>query len=219
MENGFHQPVLKEQAVEYLIKSKDGVYIDCTLGGGGHSYSILENISPNAFLIGIDADPEAVEYAKKRLSRFPNKHLRQAFFDQLEIVLREENCYPVDGVLYDLGISSHQVDEESRGFSFQTRGPLDMRFNPQQKLTAAEILNTYPQVELERVIREFGEERHWRAVAGVIVKQREVTPLEMAKDLVEIVRSIVGERFLNKSLARVFQALRGDCVSYAQKRG
>jgi 16S rRNA (cytosine1402-N4)-methyltransferase len=191
MENGFHQPVLKEQAVEYLIKSKDGVYVDCTLGGGGHSYFVLENTSPRAFLIGIDADPEAIEYA-----------------DQLEIILREADRYPVDGVLYDLGISSYQVDEEHRGFSFQAKGPLDMRFNPQQKLTAAEILNTYPQTELERVIRDFGEERHWRAIAREVVKRREVLSLEVAKDLVEIVRSIVGERFLNKSLARVFQSLR-----------
>lgn len=208
MENGFHQPVLKEQAVEYLIKSKDGVYVDCTLGGGGHSYFVLENTSPRAFLIGIDADPEAIEYAKKRLGRFPNKYLRQAFFDQLEIILREADRYPVDGVLYDLGISSYQVDEEHRGFSFQAKGPLDMRFNPQQKLTAAEILNTYPQTELERVIRDFGEERHWRAIAREVVKRREVLSLEVTKDLVEIVRSIVGERFLNKSLARVFQSLR-----------
>lgn len=208
MENGFHQPVLKEQAVEYLIKSKDGVYVDCTLGGGGHSGYILQNTSPDALLVGIDADPDALEYASKRLDRFPNKFLRPAFFDQLEIVLYEAGRYPVDGVLYDLGISSHQVDEDRRGFSFQAEGPLDMRFDRRQTISAASVLNAYSQNDIERIIREYGEERHWRAISREIVKRREIAPFQTTTELSEIVRSIVGERFLNKSLARVFQALR-----------
>lgn len=208
MEKGFHQPALAKLAIEYLVHNQEGVYVDCTLGGGGHGYAILERTSPRAFLIGIDADPEAIEYAAQRLSRFSNKYLQQAFFDQLEVVLHEAGKHPVDGVLYDLGISSFQVDEERRGFSYQSEGPLDMRFDPRQKVSAAVVLNGYSQEDLGRIIREFGEERHWRAIAREISRRRETAEFRTAGDLAAIVRSVVGERFLNKSLARVFQAIR-----------
>jgi len=208
MEKEFHQPALAKPAIEYLVHNQEGVYVDCTLGGGGHSYAILEQTSPRAFLIGIDADPEAIEYAAQRLSRFSNKYLQQAFFDRLEVVLHEAGKYPVDGVLYDLGISSFQVDEERRGFSYQSEGPLDMRFDPRQKITAAIVLNDYSQEEIGRIIREFGEERHWRAIAREIARRRETAEFRSSGDLATIVRSVVGERFLNKSLARVFQAVR-----------
>ncbi|NOX36333.1 MAG: 16S rRNA (cytosine(1402)-N(4))-methyltransferase RsmH [Calditrichaeota bacterium] len=208
MENGFHQPVLAPQVVQYLITRRDGIYVDCTLGGGGHARYLLQALDSGGLLIGLDADAEALAYASQVLKPFPNKILRHAYFDDLEVVLYELEKLPVDGVFYDLGISSFQVDVERRGFSFQVDAPLDMRFNQQQRLTAADVLNTYPQEELERIIREYGEERHWRAIAREIVKKRLVMKLQSTRDLVEIVRSIVGEQFLIKSLARVFQAIR-----------
>ena len=112
------------------------------------------------------------------------------------------------GVFYDLGISSFQVDVERRGFSFQVDAPLDMRFHKHQEITAEDVVNTYPQEELERVIREYGEEKHWRGIARAIVQKRQVMRLRTTFDLVEIVRSVIGEQFLVKSLARVFQAIR-----------
>ncbi|MCB0258276.1 MAG: 16S rRNA (cytosine(1402)-N(4))-methyltransferase RsmH [Calditrichaeota bacterium] len=208
MKDGFHRPVLEEQAVQYLIVHPEGIYVDCTVGGGGHSLAILQSTTPRAFLVGLDADPEAIEHAGQVLAAYPNKLLRQIFYDQLELVLYESGRYPVSGVLYDLGISSHQIDETRRGFSFQGDGPLDMRFDPRQQQGAAEILNGYDRKELERVIREYGEERHWRAIARDIVARRQLQPFHNARDLSEVVRQVVGERFLNKSLARVWQALR-----------
>lgn len=208
MKDGFHRPVLEEQAVQYLVVHPEGIYVDCTVGGGGHSRSILQAVSSRAFLVGLDADPEAIEHAGQILAAYPNKLLRQIFYDQLELVLYESGRYPVNGVLYDLGISSHQIDEVRRGFSFQGAGPLDMRFDPRQQQGAADILNGYEPAELERIIREYGEERHWRAIVREIVARRAVQPLENARDLSDIVRRVVGEHFLNKSLSRVWQALR-----------
>ncbi len=205
---GFHEPVLGGEVVEYLVTDRSGIYVDCTLGGGGHASRILESTNTNAFLIGIDADADALAFASKRLNHFPNKLLRQIYYDQLEIVVYEFGRYPVDGILFDLGISSFQIDVGQRGFSYQNDGPLDMRMDQRQKLTAAQVLNTYSQKDLERIIKEYGEERNWRAIAREIVRGRSIAEITTTQELVRIVRSIVGEHFLSKSLARVFQAIR-----------
>ncbi len=208
MEQGFHQPVLGGEVVKYLVTDPAGVYVDCTVGGGGHAVGILERLSSAGFLVGLDADAEALAFARERLSGFSNFALRQIFYDQLDIVLHELGRVPVTGVLYDLGVSSFQIDVDRRGFSYQSEGPLDMRMDQRQKLTAEQVLNSYSQTDLEKIIREYGEERHWRAIAQEIVRRRSTESLKKTKDLVEIVRTIVGERFLTKSLARVFQAVR-----------
>ena len=208
MNNAYHQPVLAEVAVEYLVTDLNGIYVDCTLGGGGHSRLILQKLSPKGFLIGLDADRDAIENSSVNLREFANKSLRQIFYDQLDIVLHELEKYPVDGFLYDLGLSSFHVDQVKRGFSYQVEAPLDMRFDQMQKLTAADVLNRYELQSLERIIREYGEENHWRPIAAKIVKDRSVANFKTTRDLVEVVRSIVGERKLQKSLARVFQAIR-----------
>ncbi len=205
---GFHEPVLGAEVTEVLIGDRNGIYVDCTLGGGGHSLLILQQLSPAGFLVGLDADQEAIEYANRVLSDFPNKYLRQIYYDQIDVVLYEIDKLPVDGVLFDLGISSWQIDVGSRGFSYQNAGPLDMRMDQRQKVSAATVLNTYPREELERIFREYGEERHWRAIAREVVNFRAKQHLETTDDLVEIVRSVVGTRFLNKSLSRIFQAVR-----------
>lgn len=208
MDNAYHQPVLADVAVGYLVTDLNGVYVDCTLGGGGHAHLILEELSSKGFLIGLDADRDAIESSNKRLKEFNNKYLRQIFYDQMDIVLHELKRYPVDGFLYDLGLSSFHVDQVNRGFSYQVEAPLDMRFDQEQKLTAAEVLNEYELESLERIIREYGEEKYWRPIAARIFKNRAAAKLKTTRDLVEIVRSIVGERKLQKSLARVFQAIR-----------
>lgn len=208
MDNVYHQPVLADVAVGYLVTNSDGIYVDCTLGGGGHSDLILQKLSSKGFLIGLDADRDAIENSNEKLKGYNNKALRQIFFDQLDVVLHELKEYPVDGFFYDLGLSSFHVDRVGRGFSYQVEVPLDMRFDQGQKLTAAEVLNEYELDSLERIIREYGEEKYWRAIAAKIVKNRTAAKLRTTRELVEIVRSVVGERKLQKSLARVFQAIR-----------
>jgi 16S rRNA (cytosine1402-N4)-methyltransferase len=205
---GFHEPVLGAEVVDVLIGDRNGIYVDCTLGGGGHSLLILQQLSPAGFLVGLDADQEAIEYASRVLADFPNKHLRQIYYDQIDVVLYEIDKLPVDGILFDLGISSWQIDVGSRGFSYQNAGPLDMRMDQRQEISAETVLNSYPREELERIFREYGEERHWRAIAREVVNFRAKQKLTTTDDLVGIVRSVVGERFLNKSLSRIFQAVR-----------
>lgn len=208
MEATFHKAVLAEAAVKFLMTNPDGIYVDCTLGGGGHSSLILQQLSPKGFLIGLDADSDAIEDASQKLKGFKNKFVRKIFYDQLDVVLHELGRFPVDGVLYDLGLSSFQVNETSRGFTYQADAFLDMRFDQSQKLSATQVLNTYPLESLQRIIREYGEDLFWKPIAEKIVQQRSIKALQTTNDLVEIVRSVIGEKNLTKSLARVFQAIR-----------
>lgn len=208
MENGFHQPVLLQPSVQYLITRSNGIYVDCTVGGGGHSRAFLEHAGAGAFLVGIDADADALKHASEKLSGFSNFYFSQQYYDQLEIVLYEAQKFPVDGIFYDLGVSSYQLDAPDRGFTFRSEAPLDMRMDVRQQVSAADVVNTYSREELGAVIRNYGEERHWRAITRDIVARRTVAPLETTRQLAEIVKGVVGERHLNKSLARVFQALR-----------
>jgi len=208
MTTKYHQTVMLEEAVRFLIGRKDGIYVDCTLGGGGHSRKILETIGPDGFLIGLDADAEAIGQAESELADFSNKILRRAFFDEIDVVLVEEDKYPVDGVLYDLGLSSRQIDVPGRGFTFQADAPLDMRFDVRQKRTAMDVVNQSDFNQLGRIIREYGEERRWRAITGEILRRRDAGPLRSTGDLAAAVKAVVGERRLTKSLARVFQAIR-----------
>ncbi len=204
----FHLPVMREKVLHFLITRPDGIYVDCTVGGGGHALAILQVLSSKGLLVGLDADAEALAHAERVLADFPNKILRHTFYDNLEAVLHELGLVPVQGVFFDLGISSFQIDVERRGFSFQKEAPLDMRFDQSIGKTAADVVNEYPEEELGRVIREYGEERHWKAIVQEILRKRQIMRIETTTDLVEIVRTVVGESFLNKSLARVFQALR-----------
>ena len=194
--------------MDFLVTVPDGIYVDCTLGGAGHSEKILRKIGKKGKLLCLDADADAVRFAEQRLADFPNKIIKQVFYDQLQVVLWQENLLPVQGVLFDLGISSHQVDRQERGFSFQKEGPLDMRFNTQQKLTAEVVVNEYPPEKLEEILRVYGEEKQWRRISRAIVEARHLERIRTTTRLAEIVRRVVGAKFQNKSLARVFQAIR-----------
>lgn len=204
----YHQPVLAGEAIKYLITNIKGTYVDCTLGGGGHSHLILKQLDSEGFLIGLDADADAIKEASRTLREFENKSLRQIFYNQLDVVLYEMDKYPVDGFLFDLGLSSFHVDQKERGFSYQVEAPLDMRFDQRQRLTAADVVNSYPLSSLERIIREYGEEPLWRKSAAEIVRRRAAKAFQTTGDLVSVIKPIVGERKLIKSLARVFQAIR-----------
>lgn len=183
--------------------------VDATLGGGGHAQAILERIGDNGRCFGIDADTDALTAASERLKQFGSRFVPiHDNFGNLRAVLSQLSTDAVDGVLFDLGVSSHQLDEPSRGFTFRANDILDMRMDRRQDLHAAQVVNTYGLKELEEVFRMYGEEKHARRIASRIVERRQRSAIETTGDLTSIVESVVGVRFAVKSLARVFQALR-----------
>lgn len=202
----YHTPVLVEKVLEYLITKPDGVYVDATLGGGGHSEKILERLLPTGVLIGIDADKDALEFSKVRFGE--KVLLIQSNFSHLSQILSEHNLPKVDGILFDLGISSRQIDSAQKGFSFSSDAKLDMRFDSRQELDAHYIVNSYSEEELSRIFWQFGEEKFSRRIAKKIVDSRTRKPLATTLELAEVVKSVISGKFLNKSLARIFQAIR-----------
>jgi len=204
----FHTPVLAETAVDHLITVTDGTYVDCTLGGGGHSELILQRLQSSGKLVAIDADPDAIQFAGTRLKKYTNLKVVRGFFDQIDVLLMEDNSLPVHGFLFDLGISSFQIDQKDKGFSFQLEGPLDMRFNPNQKMTAKKVINTYSAGELEKIFRAYGEERFSRAISKRIVEERKSEVIQTTRQLVDIIKKVIPGHTQVKSLARIFQAIR-----------
>jgi len=202
-----HLPVLLEETVRALAVQPGGRYLDCTLGDGGHAQAILERSSPGGELLGIDADPQAIAIAGTRLREYGRQvRLVNENFANLETICTKYDFHPVHGILFDLGLSSQQLSDRGRGFSFQQDGPLDMRFSPQQEVTAADIVNQSSETELADIIRRYGEEAHSRQIARRIVRERPVaTTLELAK----IVKQAVGARRGKIHPAtKTFQALR-----------
>jgi len=205
----FHTPVLREEVLAWLITSTAGVYVDATLGGGGHAESILQRLDPTGTLIGFDADPEAIQFAAHRLSEFGGRaQLVHNNFRNIAASLAQREIQRVHGVLFDLGVSSHQFDEPTRGFSFRSDDLLDMRMDRSQALDARTVVNEYEEHSLSDVFWKYGEERASRSIARVLAKRRTESRIETTGDLAAVVRAVVGDRFLVKSLARIFQALR-----------
>jgi 16S rRNA (cytosine1402-N4)-methyltransferase len=202
-----HIPVLTEEVIQALAVQPGGRYIDCTLGGGGHAAAILEHILPGGQLLGMDADPEAVEAAKNRLTEYKDSMLLVTDnFTNLKAVCYKYDFVPVHGILFDLGLSSMQLGGEGRGFSFQEDAPLDMRFSPYQEITAADIVNNYTEEELAAIIRTYGEENAARRIARYIVEER---PLRTTFELVKLIERGVGKRQRKIHPAtKTFQALR-----------
>ncbi len=208
-EPSYHTPVLLAEVLSYLVHARRGVYVDGTLGGGGHAGAILEALESPGSLIGIDADDDALRYASARLAPYGNRYIqRKGNFRDLGAILRECRTGLVDGILLDLGVSSHQLDEPGRGFSFVSDRPLDMRMDQSNSLTAEEVVNEYDEGRLAEIIWNYGEERHARSIARAIVRTRQRKRLRTGKELSGVLEDIVSERFLTKTLARVFQAIR-----------
>jgi len=201
-----HIPVLVQETIEALAVQPGGRYIDCTVGTGGHAAAILAHSSPGGQLLGIDADPEAIA-AQARLEPYSGSCLLvNDNFVNLEAICLKFDFFPVHGILFDLGLSSLQLDSSERGFSFQQEGPLDMRFNPSQKITAADIINTYPESELAQLIWSYGEETYSRRIAHYIVKER---PIKTTLRLAQIIeRAAGGKRGKIHPATKTFQALR-----------
>lgn len=209
MNTAYHDPVLVREVLEYLIVSHDGVYVDATTGGGGHTKAILESVSRDARMVCFDRDSDAIDEAKKQLQeRQPQITFIQDVFSTMRDRLRERSIEKIDGILFDLGVSSFQINNPKRGFTYQQTTPLDMRMDTRSGMTAADVVMTYSESELADIFYYYGEERRARQIARKIVEERNKRMITTSGGLAEIIRRIVGERHLTKSLARIFQALR-----------
>ncbi|MFB3070541.1 MAG: 16S rRNA (cytosine(1402)-N(4))-methyltransferase RsmH [Nitrospirales bacterium] len=211
-ENKGHVPVLVDEIVFWLRPKPHGCYVDCTIGPGGTSAEILQACGKDGRLIAIDQDPDALELARETLKPYiQNVSFHCGNFRDLRSILDSEGVGQVDGILFDLGISSVQLADADRGFSFQQDGPLDMRMNPSLSMTAGELVNTLPETELANVIYEFGEERLSRRIARGIVRQRMSSPLRSTSELASVVQQSVPPAYRYGRLhpaTRTFQALR-----------
>jgi len=210
--NDPHQPVLVEEVVQYLLVSPRGTYVDATVGMGGHSRAIGKRLLGEGRLICLDRDPEAVRFSSKRLAFLGERvNAVQANYADVDRVLRDLSVAEVNGILLDLGMSSFQLERSGRGFSFSRDEPLDMRMNPKDKLTAYDLVNRSPQKDLERFLREYGEEKRAKQITKAIVRARMKSPIESSLRLATLIESIFpgAHRFKGKHPAtRTFQALR-----------
>ncbi|WP_322574128.1 16S rRNA (cytosine(1402)-N(4))-methyltransferase RsmH [Fodinibius sp.] len=200
-----HQPVLLEESVEYLITDSSGIYIDATLGGGGHSLALLSHLDNDAQLIGIDQDDEALAAANTRIGDDKRFSSIKGNFGYLSRLLPPELHGEVAGILLDLGLSTHQIKEADRGFTFQKEGPLDMRMSNLRGITAYQVVNEYSYEDLRDVIYHYGEERNSRKIASEIIDRR---PIETTTELRDAVEAVVKGQYQIKSVARVFQGIR-----------
>lgn len=205
-----HKPVLLNETITGLNIKPDGIYVDGTLGGAGHSKQILKQLSANGKLIGIDRDEEALKAAKENLKEFQNVEYVHGNHDDIENILKNLEIDKVDGILLDLGVSSYQLDERNRGFSYLGNAELDMRMDKSQTLTAKEVVNTYSEESLADLIYEYGEERFSRQIARNICKYRNEKEITSTKELVEIIEKSMPA-FAKKDghpAKRTFQAIR-----------
>ena len=204
-----HVSVMLEESINGLNIKPDGIYVDGTAGGAGHSCEIAKHLNENGLLIALDRDPDAVIAASERLSVYKNAKVIRSNYSQLREVLDSLGIDKVDGVLMDLGVSSHQLDTGSRGFSYHADAPLDMRMS-QDGMSAADIVNSYSEKELAKIIFEFGEEKFSRQIAANIVKARELSPVKTTLELAEIIKNSVPQKVRRDKnpCKKTFQAIR-----------
>ncbi len=212
MNGNYHLPVLLEEVIVALNVKANGIYIDCTIGAGGHSLAILERLGQNGLLIGIDKDADALKIADKRLQKVDKcYHLFHNSYAELPKIINKLNIEGADGILFDLGVSSMQLDRAERGFAFKNNGPLDMRMDQERTgVTAEELVNSLSEEELADCFWRYGEERYARKIAFAIVKARRHERIRGTKQLAEIIEEAIGHRAGTKihPATRVFQALR-----------
>ncbi len=205
----FHDPVLSEKVIQLLVTSVDGVYVDGTLGGGGHTERILMTLSPLGRVIGIDRDADAIAFTRSRLKHFGARALIvHGNTDKLVRILLSAGITGIDGLVLDLGVSSHQIDDGHRGFSFQNDGRIDMRMDRDQDLDGWKIVNTYAPKLLAEIMREYGEERRARRFAKQFVLGRSTGPINTTHELANLIEHATNIRQRKQTLARIFQAIR-----------
>ncbi|MBP2633614.1 MAG: Ribosomal small subunit methyltransferase [Firmicutes bacterium] len=207
-----HISVLMEETINALVTNIDGVYVDCTLGGSGHAGRVIERLSEKGRFIGIDQDPAAITVAKERLAGVKCKvDIINSNFKELETVLADLGVEKVDGVLFDLGVSSHQLDVAERGFSYMQDAPLDMRMNTEASLSAFEVVNTYNEEELTNLIYNYGEERWAKRIVKFIIEARANAPINTTGQLVDLIKKaipVAARKEGGHPAKRTFQAIR-----------
>ena len=207
-----HKSVLLNETIDGLNIKPDGIYVDGTLGGGGHAYEVCRRLGEKGSIVGIDQDAAAIEAASARLKGFGEKvTIVRSNYCDMKSKLHELGIDKVDGIVLDLGVSSYQLDTAERGFSYREDAPLDMRMNTRQKMTARDIVNDYTEADLYRVIRDYGEDKFAKNIAKHIVQARAVKPVETTAELSEIIRASIPMKFQKKSghpAKRTFQAIR-----------
>ena len=207
-----HKSVLVQECIDALNIRPDGIYLDGTLGGAGHSSQIARRLTEGGRLIGVDRDRTALAAAKERLAPYADRvTLVHSNFAEIDAILDSLGIPAVDGMLFDLGVSSPQLDDASRGFSYMADAPLDMRMDKDDALTAGEVVNTWPQGELRRILYDYGEERYAPQIAAAICRAREKAPVETTLELVDIIRSAMPAQALREKqhpAKRSFQAIR-----------
>lgn len=206
-----HKSVLLQECIDALAIKSDGIYLDGTLGGAGHSLEIVRRLTTGR-LIGVDRDTTALEAARLRLADYADRVTTvHSNFSELDRILDDLGIDAVDGMLFDLGVSSPQLDDAQRGFSYMADAPLDMRMNREDSLTAHDVVNTWPQEELRRILYEYGEERYAPQIAAAIVRKRETAPIETTLALADVIRSAMPAQALREKqhpAKRSFQAIR-----------
>jgi 16S rRNA (cytosine1402-N4)-methyltransferase len=209
----FHKPVLLAEVLKHIRCTNGSIVIDCTLGGAGHADAIINLIMPKGFLLGIDQDDVALDAARERLARFSQQNylLVKGNFSELDRIIANAGLHRVDGILFDLGVSSVQFDRAERGFSYRFDAPLDMRMDRSQRLNAAEVVNTYSHEDLSRIISEYGEERWAGRIAAHIIKARQKRRIDTTFELVDIIKDAIPAAARRKGghpAKQTFQALR-----------
>jgi len=205
----YHKPVLFDEVMDNIITDKDAVYVDCTLGGGGHTEGILENSSKNSKVVAIDQDIQAIEFAKKRLEKYANKlQIFQDNFRNIDTAVYLAGFEKVDRILMDIGVSSNQLDNAKRGFSYRFEARLDMRMDSNLKISAYEVINNFSEKELADIIYKYGEEPKSRKIAKKIVEYRKIKAIETTTELADIVIKSIGKSMKRHPAKRTFQAIR-----------
>ena len=207
-----HVTVLLDETIEGLNINPDGIYFDGTLGGGGHSYEILKRLTGKGVLIGVDQDGDAIEAAGERLKEFDGKfQLVRSNYSEIETILSDLKISKIDGIVLDLGVSSYQIDNLERGFSYKEDAPLDMRMDQRQLLNAADVVNGYTEEQLVAMLRDYGEERFAKNIAKAIIEARQDKPIATTQELSDIVKKAVPTKYSIKKghpAKKTFQAIR-----------
>ncbi|MDP3682997.1 MAG: 16S rRNA (cytosine(1402)-N(4))-methyltransferase RsmH [Ignavibacteria bacterium] len=203
-----HHPVLLHESLDLLIGNKSGNYFDGTLGFGGHSEAILQNLNEDALLTATDVDETAFNFCQKKFANDSRMKLYNFNFTQIDSVAKLESLNGFDGIFADLGVSSFQLDNVEKGFTFRSDAPLDLRMNKNLAINAADVLNTFEEEELTEIFFAFGEEKNSRRIAKTIIEQRNSKMFRTSSDLVEVIEQLTPQYFVVKTLARIFQALR-----------
>ena len=205
----YHKPVLFDEVMDNIITDKDAVYVDCTLGGGGHTEGVLENSSKNSKVVAIDQDVQAIEFAKKRLEKYGNKlQIFQDNFRNIDTAVYLAGFEKVDRILMDIGVSSNQLDNAKRGFSYRFEARLDMRMDSNLKISAYEVINNFSEKDLTDIIYKYGEEPKSRKIAKKIVEYRKIKAIETTTELADIVIKSIGKSMKRHPAKRTFQAIR-----------